>query len=329
MVTTTPSLGFASQPGWMPVRAFQRRGQTWLDWAWCVNADFTAPFFVDGLERAMRQPMNQAARPQTALTALDAAETEPYAETARVVIHHVTRCGSTAISRAYAQMANVAAVSEAGVLDDYLHWVRNSVHDEAQTAPRLRQLTSLLLRRGPAPCRFGIIKLDAWQLLDAATWSRAFPDALHVVAVRDPLEVAVSHVRQPGWSTVPGAIAHLHPSHSVEEQCGWGREGYIARTLAVYFSAAEAQIKAGAMAIDYRDLHAAVCDRIPRAARMSLDDTDRAALQASLSVHSKSPSQLFISDWADKRAKIAPTLQREVETHVAPIWRRIQAMLAG
>ncbi len=323
MVATTPGLDFLSQPGWMPVRAFSRRGQIWLDWAWCADADFRTPFFADGIQHTMRLPLNQAARPKTALNALNGIDSESYAKTVRVLIHHVTRCGSTAISRAYAHLENVAVVSEAGVIDEYLHWARHAALDEAHTAAQLRQLSAMLLRRGPASCRFGVLKLDSWQLLDAATWARAFPDALSVVVVREPLEVAVSHLRQPGWSSVPGAIPTLHPDMSLEAQCEWGREGYIARTLAVYFAAAERLIIAGATAFDYRDLHTAVLDRIPRSANLALDEADYEALRSALTVHSKSPTQSFVNDSVNKLTDVSPMLRQEIDTHVTPIWHRI------
>ena len=51
-----------------------------------------------------------------------------------------------------------------------------------------------------------MIKLDAWNIGELPLLRECFPDTPWLFLYRDPLEIAVSHLRRPGMHMVPGMI---------------------------------------------------------------------------------------------------------------------------
>lgn len=306
--TSTPAAG------WLPIRAYPRRGETWLDWAWCDGLRCDQPFFRDTVEAALRRPVNLALRPQTPLANLDLGD-EAALPPVRALVFHASRCGSTLVSRSLAQLDGVLALSEPGVVDDVLHAEPLPTPDRVFW---LRRTMQALLRQAGAEA--ALFKLDCWHTLHWRLFAAAFPEARRYFVVHDPLEIAVSHLRQPGWQMVPGAIPGLH-DEPLETQIGWGREGYVSRTLQRIFTAgAELVSEGGAGVLDYPHLHAQIERELVPVLGVPVSEAGRERLIAALQVHAKSPGESFAGDGERKRAEASATLRAMIAGWAAGTW---------
>src|SRR5690348_15298359 len=104
---------------WVPAQIRSTPAGPMVDWCHLGDLRFTAPFFAQTIERAMSHPFNQLLRPSTPLAAM----AEPAAPELRPagLIFHMSRCGSTLVSRMLAALAQNVVLSEPGPLDQILH----------------------------------------------------------------------------------------------------------------------------------------------------------------------------------------------------------------
>src|SRR5439155_24789392 len=122
-------------------------------------------------------------------------------------IFHMSRCGSTLISQMLAALPQNVVVSEAGPVDAVLR-ARFQAPDlpEREQIGWLQGIVSALGRRRTGEESHFFVKLDAWHTLDLPLIQRAFPDVPWLFLYRNPVEVMVSHARQPGSQLVPGML---------------------------------------------------------------------------------------------------------------------------
>jgi hypothetical protein len=153
-----------------------------------------------------------------------------------------------------------------------------------------------------------VIKLDAWNIAELPLLRESFPDTPWLFVYRDPLEIAVSHLRRAGMHMVPGMIG---ASGLDDEQPFDSREDYIARRLGRLLDSGLAHCrKFGGLAVNYSELPGALAGRL--AEFFGLDEVQREQVFEAVGQHAKQPSQVFVGDSDSKRLEASALLRERV-----------------
>lgn len=291
--------------GWLPIRVWQQAGEWQVDWCWFGDTPLHQPFFREAVDDALRLPFNQAFRRQTPLAVLsDWQEISP-GLTPSAFVFHASRCGSTLISQMLARLDDHIVISEPPPLDSLLR-------SGLPAAERRRAIEGLLSAYGQR--RLGseqrlVIKLDAWNIAELPVLRECFPDTPWMFVYRDPLEIAVSHLRRPGMHMVPGMIG---ASGLDDDQPFDSREDYIARRLGRLLGLGLAQCREfGGLAVNYSELPGAMAGRL--AGFFGLEGVQREQVFAAVGQHAKQPTEVFVGDSDSKRREASPLLVERVE----------------
>jgi len=244
--------------GWLPI-GIRRSAPGWrVDWCWFGDRPLHQPFFRDAVDQALRLPFNQALRRETPLAALDEWRARCPGLAPSALVFHASRCGSTLISQMLAQLDSHIVVSEPPPLDTLLR---------AELPPeiRLRAIQGLLSAYGQVRCPGQsrlVIKLDAWNIGELALLRQCFPATPWLFVYRDPLEIAVSHLRRPGMHMVPGLLGECVLDDDLPFE---GREDFIARRLGRLLDAARLHCADfGGLTVNYNELPEAMTGRLAR-----------------------------------------------------------------
>lgn len=291
--------------GWLPIRVWQVAGQWRVDWCWFGDTRLHQSFFRDAVEAALRLPFNQVFRRETPLTTLmDWQELSP-GLLPSAFIFHASRCGSTLISQMLAQLENHCVISEPPPLDALLR----SGLPVAERRAAIQGLLSAYGQRRLGVEQRLVIKLDAWNIAELPLLRESFPETPWLFLYRDPLEIAVSHLRRPGMHMVPGMIGASGLDDGLPFD---GTEDYIARRLGRLLEFGLAQCRAfGGMVVNYSELPGAMAGRL--AEFFALDDLQREQVFAAVGRHAKQPSEVFVGDSDDKRREASALLRERIE----------------
>ncbi|MCQ6260158.1 sulfotransferase [Pseudomonas sp. Q11] len=290
--------------GWLPIRVWQAAGQWRVDWCWFAEARLSQPFFGDAVEQALRLPFNQAFRRQTPLGALDQWKQQSPGLLPSAFIFHASRCGSTLISQMLAQLDDHIVISEPPPLDTLLR----SDMAHADRCMALMGLMSAYGQRRRGVEQRLVIKLDAWNIGELALLRECFPDTPWLFVYRDPLEIAVSHLRRPGMHMVPGMIGTSVLDDGLPFR---GQEDFIARRLGRLLRVGlERCHEFAGLAVNYTELPDAMAGRL--AVFFRLDGAQRRQVFAMAGQHAKQPGQAFSGDSEDKRREASSSLCDQV-----------------
>jgi hypothetical protein len=181
-------------------------------------------------------------------------------------IFHVSRTGSTLVSRLLASSARALVVSEPEVVNQAL-----SLADLGD-ARRERLLTTLIralgLQRWSA-CEHHFLKLSSWNVTRFALFRRAFPDVPFVVLYRKPADVLAS--------------LRARPSQWLARQAAEGRAEQDPQTpdlLTDLYRAAFESAQHGGLLIEYDELPSAIWTRILPHFGVRVDPAWRASMEA-------------------------------------------------
>lgn len=301
--------------GWLPI-GIRRSDPGWrVDWCWFGDQPLHQPFFRDAVDQALRLPFNQALRRETPLAALDEWRARCPGLAPSALVFHASRCGSTLISQMLAQLDSHIVVSEPPPLDTLLR---------AELPPeiRLRAIQGLLSAYGQVRCPGQsrlVIKLDAWNIGELALLRQCFPATPWLFVYRDPLEIAVSHLRRPGMHMVPGMIG---PSVLDAGGCT-DRESFIARRLGRLLQRGlDGAREFNGLLVNYQELPAAMGGWLGDF--FALTTAQRRAAFACTQRHAKQPDQAFQDDVADKRQAATPALVEQVQRWARGPYERLE-----
>ncbi|WP_064117429.1 sulfotransferase family protein [Pseudomonas fluorescens] len=290
--------------GWLPIRAWPVDGQWQVDWCWFGDTPLHQPFFREAVDQALRLPFNQAFRRQTPLSALSDWQAQSPGLAPGAFILHASRCGSTLISQMLARLDDHIVVSEPPPLDALL---RSDLSENERRAAIRGLLSAYGQRRRGIEQRL-VVKLDAWNIGEWPLLQECFPDTPWLFLYRDPLEIAVSHLRRPGMHMVPGMLGNCVLEDGLPFE---GREDFIARRLGRLLEAGWVHCRDSAgLLVNYNELPEAMAGRLARFFRLS--ETQRQQVFAATAQHAKQPSQPFVADGEDKRREASALLQMRV-----------------
>jgi hypothetical protein len=286
---------------WTPIRIDFSGRVPVVDWADLTAERFVDPFFDQTVARWLSGP-HATPLVRTGLEALVALDSEPSLEPAGMVFH-LSRCGSTLVSRLLRTVPGVVVLAEPAPLNALLRLDPDLI-DEAALVRLVRLLVRALGR-----CRHGdeghlVLKCTSWNIRRREILAAAFPETPWIWLQRDPVRVLASlFAEPPGWLGLQGRphraarLFGLDPAvvpamSSVE---------FAARVLGAMLDAA-ATDPGGRLLIDYVDLPAAIWQRV--APHFGLE-ADAAAIERMIEesrFYSNDPeSRIFTGDVPERR----------------------------
>ncbi len=246
---------------WTPVRLDFSGPTPTVDWADLSAERFTEPFFDQTVARWASGPRaRQVVR--TGLEALAALDSEPSLEPSGMIFH-LSRCGSTLVSRLLGTLPGVIVVAEPAPLNAVLGLDPERV-DEA-TLVRLVRLVVRALGR----CRHGderrlVLKCTSWNVRRQAVMAAAFPETPWIWVQRDPARVLASLLATPpGWLQLQATPQHAAWRFGLDPATvpSMTRPEFAAHALGAMLEAAAID-PVRRLCIDHAELPAAVWQRV-------------------------------------------------------------------
>lgn len=186
-----------AQARWTPIKVATNGGGPYVDWCWTDGVRFDDPFFTQTIERGLRDPFRLLFQRRTWLNEIEA---EAEARPPTGLVFHLSRSGSTLVSRMLQTLPDAWVLSEPGPVDSVLA-IPGAL---AERAGRLRAIVSALgpdTATGPY-----VLKLDAWAVLDFEVFEEAFPAVPWVFCYRHPGDVLVSQSLQGSYHMIPDTL---------------------------------------------------------------------------------------------------------------------------
>lgn len=286
----------------VPVRVDFDANPAGIHWQPSDGAPFVEPFFDDTLRR-LRATMGRDRMP---VSPLDIWNDAPPAVTPDAVIFHISRCGSTLVSRMLAALPSTLAISEAPVFDDILRGSRRHTAFEPGMRERWMRhaLAAFRASQAAVPSRV-VIKLDCWHLFEIDCVRRAFPGAPLLFVYRDPLEVLVSLVERPSLTLVRDTVTPEEIGMGRDERDALPQTDLAAAILGAFFREATRQ-RAHLTPLPYRSLPDGALTALDRA-QFTANEID--VMRRASAADAKAPHLPFVPDSARKRAEAGRAIQ--------------------
>lgn len=314
---------------WLPIGVSIGDDRAMIDWAHVGPAPIIDPFFENAIRRAVARPFNRMFRYRMSLddflTNAPRHESLPPAG----LIFHMSRCGSTLVAQMLAALPGNIVISEAAPIDALVQLCRAAPHLPAQThVALLRAMVAAYGRQRSGGERHFFLKLDCWHALALPLFRQAFPDTPWIFLYRDPVEVLVSHARQRGAQMVPTITPPQ--LYCLGDYQGPANEDYWARVLGIICEAAATYLGDGAgLAVNYRELPGALRARILPHFDIDYSAGDYDTMTKTARHDAKAPHSDFADDRAGKQRDARPSLRAAADTHLAAIYRRLEALNSG
>lgn len=302
--------------GWMPIRVWMSEDGPLVHWFRFPARAGADAYFSDTVARAAKRPFNLAFGRTTSIDDAMRVASEREAIVPAGFIFHMSRCGSTLVSKSLGLVPATHVIAEAGPINDVL--TLSGIDDETRIA-WLRAIVTLLT---PATLRGDarvVVKLDAWNARSLDVVLEAFPDVPWVFIHRDPVEVLASHMRTFSYM-MSAANAPAALGMPITDAIRIGREEYCARVLAEILESIRRFGASPQQCVSYTELPDALWSRVAPAFGMTLSDRDVARIRENAKYHAKRPEQLFTADGDEKRAAASPGIVTAVANFVAPVY---------
>jgi hypothetical protein len=307
---------------WTPVRLDFSGPAPTVDWADLSAERFVEPFFD---QTVARWASGLGARPlvRTGLEALVALDGEPSLEPAGIIFH-LSRCGSTLVSRLLGTLPGVIVLAEPAPLNVLLGLDPDRV-DEAALVGVVRVLVRALGR-----CRHGderrlVLKCTSWNIRRRAVLAAAFPDTPWIWVQRDPARVVASLLaKPPGWLGLQAAPQGAARRFGLDPAAvpAMGRAEFAARALGAMLEAAAID-PARRLCIDHADLPAAVWKRVAPHFGLAADPAAIERMIEESRFYAKDPvSRVFAGD-APERRPMTDAIRQAAQRFAEPGYRAL------
>jgi hypothetical protein len=314
--------------GWVPIRTYWRDNQLMLDWCYLGQRRFTEPFFDQTISACLQRPFQTIFRRHTTIDALATLDFAQSSAPLAGCIFHMSRCGSTLISQLLAALPQHIVISEAPLIDSVIYAnMQNPSISDAQRISWLRGVVSALGQKRNAQEQRMFIKFDSWHIVDLPLIRRAFPDVPWVFVYRDPVEVMVSHQRQPGSQMVPGMITPALVAFPPDRVVRMALDEYGAAVLAhICDAAAQHAQDANSTLVNYRHLPDAIWSCILPLFGIDPTPDEMDTMRRTVMFHAKRPTQTFEHDSSTKQREATDRVRHLAEQVIGPSYRQLEAL---
>ncbi len=307
---------------WTPVRLDFSAPAPAVYWADLSAERFVEPFFDQTVARWASGPR---ARPlvKTGLESLVALDGEPSLEPAGMIFH-LSRCGSTLVSRLLGTLPGVVVVAEPAPLNTLLGLNPDRIN-EAALAEAVRLLVRALGRCRHSDERRLVLKCTSWNIRRRAALAAAFPETPWIWVQRDPARVLASLLaKPPGWLGLQAAPRRAARRFGLDPAAvpAMARAEFAARALGAMLEGA-ASDPVRRLCIDHADLPAAVWTRV--APHLGLE-ADPAAIQRMVEesrFYSKDPSSKVFAGDVPGRRPLTDSMREAAQRFAEPGYRAL------
>lgn len=295
----------AGLAGWTPVALSLAQGELAIDWGDLRGVRFAEPFLQQTVERwAAHNPAPLLRGGRDLLEALDGAPSlDP-----DLIIFHVSRCGSTLLSRLLGSLPGVLVVSEPAPLNSLL------LSGAAATPALLRLLVRALGRKRFGDERHYVLKLSSWNVRRSDLFRSAFPAARFLWLEREPEAVVASMLADPpGWLQLRRDPAAARALFGID--AGADDAAFCMASVAALFAAARTTL-APDLVLDYADLPAAVWTAVAPLIGLAPGADEIAGMEREARYEAKASARRL---YAPARRRLPPALRQKVAETLAPL----------
>jgi hypothetical protein len=322
----SPPTGTRPHAAWLPISVADQSGMPVVDWAYFGARRLVEPLFEDSIRQTLRLPLNCLTRHRTPLADLSACAGARPSLGPDGFIFHMSRCGSTLVSRMLASDPANVVISEANVVDTVVGSRRRSLPEsEAWHATLLAAVVRALASKRTDEQSRCFVKLDSWHALSLPLFRRAFPDVPWIFLYREPGEVLASQIAQRGIQTMP---EYLEPAlFGLSDEDTQPADDYCARVLN---STCEAVLHnyalGGGILVNYRELPNAVGTRILPHFGMTSDEQQLADMMRAATFDAKTPAMLFSAQDDSVRKRGSDRVREAARRYVGQTYDRLETL---
>lgn len=317
---------------YLPIDAVIRHGKPQIEWLNLTGVEFTEPFFHDTVARA-RQEKPHVRSVFTDLDVMLQLQQTTSSRQPTGLIFHTSRCGSTMVANACRALNRSRVIAEPKVVDKLISRLfTDAPSGSSKELFYLTLIRAAIALLGPNETETQstyVVKFACPSLLQIKLLRRIWPNVPFLILYRDPLEVAVSNLRNlPEWMNVhsnPDAAAAIAGVAS-EDLEGLSSEEFCARALGRYYlAAARAAEETPTMLVQYQQLSFETVHRILEFFGVRPTQTELVTIENSMRSYSKDPSRVFRPDSAEKKASASTRTIEMVEKWAMPHYVRLGA----
>jgi hypothetical protein len=310
---------------WTPIRFDFSGTAPAVDWADLSEERFTEPFFDETVMQWASGPRSRQLV-RTGLDALVALDAEPSLDPAGMIFH-LSRCGSTLVSRLLSTLPGVVVISEPAPLNSLLGLDPSHV-DRAALVQVVRLVVRALGRRRHGDEQQLVLKCTSWNVRQRSILAEAFPDTPWVWVQRDPARVVASLLAEP-----PGWLRLQDWPQAAKQRFGMDPAAVPAMTAAEFAAQAVGSMlaaagdadPAGRLCIDQADLPDAIWRRVTAHFRLVVDDDAIARMTAESRFYSKdSAPREFTGDAPEQRA-VTDEIRQAAQRFAEPGYRLLSS----
>lgn len=287
---------------WTPIMIDLSGSSPVVCWADLSAERFVEPFFDQTVARWASGP---GTRPvvTTGIEALAALDSEPSLEPSGMIFH-LSRCGSTVVSRLLGTLPGLVVLAEPMPLNALLGLDPDRV-DETVLIQLVRLLVRALGRRRLGDEQRLILKCSSWNIRHRRILAAAFPETPWIWVQREPARVLASLLAEPpGWLRLQAAPRQAAQRFGMDPAAvpAMSRVEFVARALGAMLEAA-ASDPAQRLCIDHADLPAAVWERVvPHFGLAPVDPAAITRMTAESRLYAKSAEpRIFLADVPEQR----------------------------
>jgi hypothetical protein len=308
---------------WTPIRLDFSGTAPVVYWADLSGERFVEPFFDQTVGRWASGPRS-ARVVRTGLEALVALDAEPSLEPSGMIFH-LSRCGSTLVSRLLGTLPGVVVIAEPSPLNGLLGLDPNLV-DRAALTQMVRLLVRALGRRRHSDEQHLVLKCTSWNIRQREIVAAAFPDTPWTWVQRDPALVLTSLLAEaPGWLRLQNWPQGANRRFGVDPATvpAMTPTEFAAHALGAMLEAAAATDPAGRLCIDHTELPDAVWQRVVPHFGLGADDTAIARMVEESRFYSKdSAPRIFTGDDPERRS-VTPEIREAAQRFAEPGYRAL------
>jgi hypothetical protein len=322
------TIAAAELASWTPVALNLVLPTPSIDWGDFGSRRFAEPFFEDtvALWASDHPPPRVVSTDFDALVVLDQAPSlDPSG-----FIFHMSRCGSTLVTRLLQQLPGCVVVSEPETVNDLL-LADPGLFDEETHVRLLRLLVRALGRRRFGDDNHFIVKLSSWNVCKLDLFRRAFPTTPFVWLQRKPAEVIASLVAHgPRWRDLRSdrALAEALFNMAADEVAALEPPQVYAGVLRALLYAAQGA-PAGVMhTIDYSDLPAAAWATIAPLFGLAPTSEQIALMRAQALNYSKDATRRHFEPQQDAD-RVSSSIRLLAAAQLDALYRRLSSRAAS
>ena len=314
--------------GWVPIRLAWLTGRLQVEWCWLGSEPFVHPFFDVTIEHAQRLPFNGLFTHRTSIDGLTAWHAASPGIPPTGFIFHMSRCGSTLVSRMLAASPENIVISEAGPIDSLARAV--AIPEETRSAWLRAMVSALGQRRAGHETRY-FIKFDSLATDALPFIRRTFPEVPWIFLYRDPEEVLASHLREPGAAMSPGIVRGPAVIDApFAETLSMSLEEHAARIIGTVCRIACQSADNGAgqagLLVNYTQLPEAVWIGIAAHFGIHSSAAEIETMKSIAGFHAKHPRAKFAPDGEFKRLGISPAAREAAARWIQPHFEELEKL---